>query len=549
MKRLLTLLLTAILALSSATLIACGNSGGGDKYSSRPNKVTLAYAYGGYGTEYWDVLAKDFMDNYSEDIYLVMEPIYDVNARPRIQGGTPDGDIVAVSQDMFRNSTVLEELTDLLNRKALGEEKTIKEKIGQDKYDYYYEGSLNGIYQLPGGNGYGYNWAYNKSVLDEAFKGDYTLPKTSKEFFAFGDELLEKEIFLTSAALKETSDDYLVYAFQVWFAQMVGAEGYTQFYSGNYFNKETSKYELAETSPLNIETNKQAILSAYEVAHKLCYRGNDYLHPSSASMKLMDNNQVFAGGGYSFNEAKSAFLFTGAWYEHEIRDLVKDELVEQNVYGAMRVPVISDIVLNLEYRGENNAYMTDEMLSQIVTAVDEGKTSFDGVSQNDFDRIKEARNMLLEQICSELVIPTIKEESKRESIYTVLQYLATDHAQELAAKTMGGIGMFQFGYTVDFDKLGITPTNLVKDFNDIKNTAVTIDHACVNNTFKRASSIEWYTVNSGVLASSIYDMTEDSKNADSKANALKMYDSLIGKYSGRAWTTAIETYKEAVGLK
>ena len=62
MKRLLTLLLTAILALSSATLIACGNSGGGDKYSSRPNKVTLAYAYGGYGTEYWDVLAKDFMD-------------------------------------------------------------------------------------------------------------------------------------------------------------------------------------------------------------------------------------------------------------------------------------------------------------------------------------------------------------------------------------------------------------------------------------------------------------------------------------------------------
>ena len=138
MKKFLTILLTVILSLTTFTAIGCG--GGGNA-----NTVTLAYQYGGYGHEYWDALEKDFNDTYGEEVTLEVVPIYDVNARPRIQGGTPDGDIVAVAQDMFRNSTVLEELSDLCQLKALGEDETILEKIGQDQYDYYYEANLNGI--------------------------------------------------------------------------------------------------------------------------------------------------------------------------------------------------------------------------------------------------------------------------------------------------------------------------------------------------------------------------------------------------------------------
>ena len=133
MKKLFTLFLTVILSLSAVLVTGCNNQ------KSDTNTVTLAYTYGGYGHDHWDALAKDFNETYGEEITLVVEPIYDVNARPRIQGGTPDGDIVAVSQDMFRNATVLEELTDVYNLKALGEDKTIKEKVGDEIYNYYYE--------------------------------------------------------------------------------------------------------------------------------------------------------------------------------------------------------------------------------------------------------------------------------------------------------------------------------------------------------------------------------------------------------------------------
>lgn len=546
MKKLFTLFLTVVLSLSAVLVTGCNNQ------KSDTNTVTLAYTYGGYGHDYWDALAKDFNETYGEEITLVVEPIYDVNARPRIQGGTPDGDIVAVSQDMFRNATVLEELTDVYNLKALGEDKTIKEKVGDEIYNYYYEASFDGIYQFPTGGKYGYNWLYNKSVLDEAFGVDgYELPKTTNEFLAFGDTLInEKEIFLTTAALKETADDYLVYAFQNWFAQMVGAEGYDKFYSGMRLDPSSNEWVLSEGQPYVLSDNKQAIISTYKVAHGICYKGNDRLHPSSGSLKLMDNNQVFSGGGFGFNEAKCAFLYSGAWYENEIRDLLKDGLIEEQVYGAMRMPVMSDIVMLLEYRGQNGAYMTDNMLSDIVEAVDNGETSYEGVSEKDFNRIKEARNMVLEQICAELVIPKIRaeDEGKREKIYKVIQYLASDKAQAVATKASKGIAMFTFGYEPDLNNLGITPTKLIKDLTEIRKTSVIIDHACVNKTFKRVSALEWYTVNSGVLATSIYDLAESAANANADEKALAMYNSVYDKYSGNVWSTAISEYKLATGL-
>jgi hypothetical protein len=108
--------------------------------------------------------------------------------------------------------------------------------------------------------------------------------------------------------------------------------------------------------------------------------------------------------------------------------------------------------------------------------------------------------------------------------------------------------MFPFGYKPDYTDLGVTPTNLVKDFSEIRSTAVYVDFANVNKTFPRVSSIGWYTVNSGVLASSIYDLTESTQNANVSAKAQEMYNSVYNKYSGNSWNTIIQDYKTAVGI-
>ena len=472
-KKLLSILLTMSVVLG--IFAGCGGGSG----SGRPRTVTLAYMYGGYGSEYWDALAEDFMENYDSEIELKMKPVYDTNLRSRIQSGKADGDIVYISVDMFNKSNCLEKLDDIYELTPLGEEQTIGEKVGERFTEYYRE--EDGIYQFAGMPAeWGFSWVYNKTVLDEAFgEGNWTLPRTTDDFFEFGDTLFhEKDMFLTSAALADTSDgDYLVYAFQNWFAQLMGLDAYDKFFDGLY--NDNGEWKLAESGPLMYTQNRFAIESAYSIAYRLGGADNNYLHSASENLNFTKNNIVFAGGGFGSNRAKTAFLYTGPWFEMEIAEHVADGTVEEQVYGVMKSPVPSDIVELLEYR-ENGDYMSDEKLSLLIKAIDENAKSFDGVSEKDFNKVKEARNMVLAQICTEIVVPTIKDESKREDIIKVLRYLATDNAQKVAAKAVGGVKMFSFGYNPDYEELGITPTNFISDFKDISEEAVVIDYACVN---------------------------------------------------------------------
>ena len=176
-------------------------------------------------------------------------------------------------------------------------------------------------------------------------------------------------------------------------------------------------------------------------------------------------------------------------------------------------------------------------MSLLIKAIDERATSFEGVSENDFKRVKEARNMVLSQICTEIVVPTIKDESKREDIIKVLRYLATDNAQKVAAKAVGGVKMFSFGYNPDYEELGITPTNFISDFKDISEEAVVIDFACVNKPFKQVFQHNWYKLRSGVLIQEIFAGTADAPD--------KMFDSVYNDLASK-WSAYLEQYKERI---
>ena len=106
-------LLALVMALLTALCITGCTAPSGDpnnEFANRPNHIVLSYYYGGYGSGYWDALARDFMTNCEEgaDVYLEMKPYYDsANMRSLIQAGNGDGDIIYLAVDMLDRKSVV----------------------------------------------------------------------------------------------------------------------------------------------------------------------------------------------------------------------------------------------------------------------------------------------------------------------------------------------------------------------------------------------------------------------------------------------------------
>lgn len=547
----LCLVLSTVLGTIGCTTTN-GKGGANSEYANRKKKITMSYYLGGYGEDHMNAIAKDFMDNYDDEIYLEMKPYVDsANMRSLIQAGEDQGDIIQLSVDMFRNSAYLEELSELVNMTALDEDKVIKDKDpGNYAYyleDYYVDGEKKtGVFQLPAGPRSAYAFAVNETTLKEAFGDEaYTLPRTTDEFFAFGNTLLDKGVFLTSAAISDATGggDYMTYLYQLWFAQLTGLEAYDKFCMGEVYNASTGQWALAEGNDMSIlSNNKDEIIDAYTVCNTLLSADNMYIHSSSRELDYLKNDIVFGGGGCGSNRAKTAFLFIGSWFEKEIEPLIEDGLVDPDqTYGVMRTPVASSLVKYLEYRN-GGAYMSDSMLADVIQAIDEGKTSYAGVSEKDFARIKEARKMAVSQISSDIVVPKIKDESKREDIYKVLRYICSDRAQKVAAEAVGGVYMLPFGSTTQ--ELDVKPTNFIQEYNkfNYESGNLIVDYSHINTLASQHLLHRWVYIPGGERVTVYIYSTENPQTPE------KMYDSLYKNLSTN-WPNYVKNYKTALGEK
>ena len=77
-------------------------------------------------------------------------------------------------------------------------------------------------------------------------------------------------------------------------------------------------------------------------------------------------------------------MVNGDWLENEMSSYL---LSHPQDIGMMRAPVVSEII------GKLATVNTDAKLSEVVKAVDEGKTSVEGVSAEDFETVRQARLM------------------------------------------------------------------------------------------------------------------------------------------------------------
>ena len=563
MKKRILVLLVALMTLFTSVFTGCSPVKDDSPYADRPITVKFAYYYAGYGDAHYKAIAEDFMKNCNENIYLKLVP-YDASdiERTNINAGTYSGDIIQLSVDMFRKQKFLEELSNVYEMKPYGEDVTIDSKDPSRK-EYFTEnykdstGAVKqGVFQFPSSAGKGgYNFAYNVTVLNELFPDGYTLPRTTEEFFTFGNEMADKGAYLTSAAIKDIGGgDYISYLPDAWFAQLLGLEGYNNFYKGKYYDAKNNEWKLNDDKSATglkfLADNKTNIEDAYTILDTLLRKDNDYIHRASTQLNYLDNDKVFAGAGYRTMKEKTGFLYIGSWLEHELAPLVEDGTVNKCEYGVMRVPVASAIVKQLDFVGDNAKYtgkMNDATLSAIIKAIDEGKDytatkeaveGVDALSEKDFDRIYEARKMIVSSAYSNIVVPKIKDESKREAIYEVLRYFASDRAQKVSAEATGGLGMMPFG-TFNHSELEANVSRFVRENNAIGNDMIFVDNARVDDIFNVHVTVKWLH-HQGRISAYIYSSKEEDLPTPTE-----MYQQTYD-YIDSIWDKNMKAYKTAL---
>lgn len=165
----------------------------GDAKSFEGKTLKFAGLNGGYGTGAWNAVIQKFQEKTGAKVEATIEKNIDEVVRPQIlANNVPDvmyfniGAPSGFTETLIKENALLD-ITDVLDQKVLGEEKTVKEKI--------LPGFLDTFMTNPYGDGKTYLaplfysptglW-YNASLFTEN-GGKYELPKTFDEFFKLGE--------------------------------------------------------------------------------------------------------------------------------------------------------------------------------------------------------------------------------------------------------------------------------------------------------------------------------------------------------------------------
>lgn len=534
MKRCLSFLLAAVMLLGMAgCAVKPKNDPFGGAYDNRSREFTICYYEGGYGVEWLHAVAKDYMDNVNKDVKINFKSSTDNGAtRDKISGQVDEYDLYFIEVDMFDRSGVLEDLSGLMDMEVPGEAGVkVRDKIGQRWVDYYTEDGK--IYQMPATNMLGWNWTYNKTLLDAKLgEGNYQLPKTTDEFLAMGDLLFSKDVFLTGFAGDDPTGgaDYLRYCYEVWFAQMTGLEGYNNYFACLYDNGGT--YELATDAPKNVEQNKNAIEKTYSLVQTLCQsrKGVEYMHAKSLSMNFIDCQYLLNQGTLKgTQEAPIAFYYNIAAAEREMAPHVEGGIIPQQDIRMMKMPVISAII------ERTPSIPDDATLSAVIDYVDGNAAALpQGVTEADAAIVKEARNMMAELVCREFVVT--KKAQNKDDIKQFLAYLTSDRAQLVAAQQCNGLPVLNYGYKPTEAELGFQYSTFTKSVYEVIDDAVIVDIAKFDKPAGRTMGMNWYldtTVSGGSLTSNLF--THQALPAD------QIYQSTYNGLAG-TWVERMKLY-------
>ncbi len=351
-----------LLALTMGTLALATLAGCSSSATVGDTKTIQIYAWeSGLGKVWLEKIIEDFNASQTE-FTATLETSTDAASiiKSLDVGSSNPYDLYFTMLNSFQHYDDFYALDEVLDFKNEGESKAIKDKF----YPGYLTASLDPDdgkhHVLSYGNTVG-GIVYNRSMVS-----DTDLPRTTDELSDLVVELEGDGKYAWLFYNNSDNNGYWNYLSTVWAAQYNGLDYY-------YNTLMKLKGEDGSTPSRATFEKKDGRYEAFKVMEQILTPSNT--HPQCTSQNFTTVQMLYLQGA-------AALTVNGSW-------LLNENASTADI-GMMKTPVISSIIEQLE----DESIKDDETLSKVVKAIDDGETSYAGVTEKDFARVKEARNLL-----------------------------------------------------------------------------------------------------------------------------------------------------------
>ena len=536
--KMLSIALAGLLATGS--MVGCGGATGDlDAFKNRPNEVVVYYASNAYGKEWITEIAEKYMTDHNTDTYInLKKTVTQTEELAKVESGVAVGDLYLLDCHLEEKVFAYENIADVYDSYPIGEtDKKVSEKL-IDSYKTYFNnaGAENFIIPYSSVTG-GYNFAYNKTLLDSLLPDGYTLPRTTDEFLELGN-IIKNDAYLLLASFKDSSD-YSTYMMKAWFTQLMGYENYEQFMQGRYWDETAEKYVFDEAKPTVYEANKVALEDFFDLIKSIYSIENGYLHDDWVAMDAMDVEAALAGFGFGQNAKPGVFLVNGSYLEQEMGWMLAEQEAADNKQEIrmMQMPVASDIIKRTP------SIETDAELRMVIDYVDkvlagESATKPETVEDADIEIIKEARSVCGAYMAGGMIIP--KAAKNKAGAKDFIRYLASDEAAIIAAQNTNGINLLPFGKQVTDEELGFTRTDFMSDCMRISGAASNVISS--DSQEYKFAYVTKFGLSGNAFGGHILKFCNGTNTLTGKAFYQESYDVFAGK-----WERMITEFKSQGG--
>ncbi len=518
---------TKILLLSSSLLTCCltscvGGSVNNDEEDTKNLKIMILNR--GYGTTWLKKIAENFKSK-NEGVEVHIEEVdYADSITQSLKGGKKQNDYdlyfdVSETQTASMLNTYSSydggflQLDDLYSAKIPGESLTYGEKMNATVKD---ELSIDGHYYSTSWSASTLGIYYNETVLTNVLGSSFEVPLTSNELVSLGEEFVAKGndnkycLFIKSLDLISRT------LFLGWWAQYEGVSGYNNFTQAKYYDDATGR-TYANDERIYLQEGRLKALEAIEPLTRKDGSKLGYNYAASSQSTMFKSVQA---NFYDSNK-NYALYPCGDWLEQE------SGIGSSSTVKMMKLPVISSIIDNLP----KSSIKDDATLSKVVKAIDEGKTSYEGVAAEDFAKVKEARNTATSMANFHIAyIPAYANASKLATSF--LLNMATDECIDIYKENVKG-GFLPFEHTYDASKLTVTEQSV----SEVNKNANYVFYSLKNPVFYLGGAL-YYSLEKA----SGYTI-EESLNVGSSDRSYstpsQYYEGFSNYYANGGWQTKV----------
>ena len=419
MKKLFGKMITfALCAIVGLTCTACGQVG---TTKDADNNTVQMYVWdSGYGIEWVQEIVNE---------YNAMNTGYTVDLKSHANMNTVTDTLSAGTSNVYDlyltglqswTGTIsdMADLSEVVNATYGNEGVTIGSKMSQAALQKHtVDGKLTALTLGSSASGL----FYNVEIFEDA--GITEAPITTDQFrdvvWDIQAAALKTEDNLTISPFVHWGDGnngYWKYVYEVWTAQAMGIDAYEDFIQLKDTNGINQKNVYLGQNPDGTD-NKENDPRYHVLSYLEEILNTNTAHSRVSEFQLSQAQSAFVNG-------ESAMMINGSWLKNEAK---MGNTV--NNFKFMRTPIYSGVVKHLQY---NN--MSDDMLADIVSAIDDNKT-FEQVKadvcadlvQADYDMLKTLRGMTYGTIgeCGQIVFAP-KYSSALPAVKDFLKYFYSD---------------------------------------------------------------------------------------------------------------------------